>query len=182
MTSLCSRRSPSPFEDNVVLDRISFRLPRGENKGCLRGRRLWEKHDPEAGPGADQARPRTHLHIGRRHSPPCRRSNSSNFAARWEFVFQESALFDSLTVRDNVALPADGRSHGRPRRDRAARPAKPSVVELEHTLDMFPRRTLGRHAPAGCNRSGHHHATRDSTLRTRPPAAWIRSLRPRSSS
>ena len=58
-------------------------------------------------------------------------------------VFQESALFDSLTVRENVAYRLmeergiyDDEIDGRVRE--ALR-----FVELEHTLDMFPSELSG---------------------------------------
>jgi len=39
------------FEDNVVPGPHFLPSTPRRNKGCLRGRRLWEKHDPEAGLG-----------------------------------------------------------------------------------------------------------------------------------
>ena len=60
-------------------------------------------------------------------------------------VFQESALFDSLTVRENVAfrLMEEG-NISEEEIDRRVREAL-SFVELEHTIDMFPRIS-----PAAC--------------------------------
>jgi phospholipid/cholesterol/gamma-HCH transport system ATP-binding protein len=58
-------------------------------------------------------------------------------------VFQESALFDSLTVRDNVAfrlLEEDDVSEEE--MDRRVREAL-SFVELEHTVDMLPSELSG---------------------------------------
>jgi phospholipid/cholesterol/gamma-HCH transport system ATP-binding protein len=58
-------------------------------------------------------------------------------------VFQESALFDSLTVRDNVAfrLLEEG-DVPEEEMDRRVREAL-SFVELEHTVDMFPSELSG---------------------------------------
>ena len=58
-------------------------------------------------------------------------------------VFQESALFDSLTVRDNVAfrLLEEG-DVAEDEMDRRVREAL-SFVELEHTVDMFPSELSG---------------------------------------
>jgi phospholipid/cholesterol/gamma-HCH transport system ATP-binding protein len=58
-------------------------------------------------------------------------------------VFQESALFDSLTVRDNVAfrLLEEG-DVADDEMDRRVREAL-SFVELEHTVDMFPSELSG---------------------------------------
>src|SRR5437867_5646310 len=58
-------------------------------------------------------------------------------------VFQESALFDSLTVRENVAFRLmeehDVSDEEIERRVREAL----SFVELEHTVDMFPSELSG---------------------------------------
>ena len=58
-------------------------------------------------------------------------------------VFQESALFDSFTVRENVAfrLIEDG-DVAEDEIDRRVREAL-SFVELEHTVDMFPAELSG---------------------------------------
>jgi len=58
-------------------------------------------------------------------------------------VFQESALFDSLTVRENVAFRLL-EEHGIYSEDidRRVREAL-SFVELEHTVDMFPSELSG---------------------------------------
>jgi phospholipid/cholesterol/gamma-HCH transport system ATP-binding protein len=58
-------------------------------------------------------------------------------------VFQESALFDSLSVHDNVAyrLLEEGKV-GEGEMDRRVRQAL-SFVELEHTMDMFPGELSG---------------------------------------
>src|SRR5579863_9531379 len=57
---------------------------------------------------------------------------------RLGMVFQESALFDSLTVRENVAFRLI-EEHGLydDEADRRVREAL-RFVELEHTVDMFP--------------------------------------------
>ena len=58
-------------------------------------------------------------------------------------VFQESALFDSLTVRENVAfrLMEEG-NVSEEEIERRVREAL-SFVELEHTVDMFPSELSG---------------------------------------
>jgi phospholipid/cholesterol/gamma-HCH transport system ATP-binding protein len=64
------------------------------------------------------------------------------FRRRVGFVFQEGALFDSLTVGENVAyrLEQDGVSEEeiRPRVDEVLR-----FVELEHTVDQLPSELSG---------------------------------------
>lgn len=150
---IVARQSPSPdiivfedvsiaFEDKVVLNGISFRLPRGETKALFgvagSGKSTILKlalglMKPDSGSiytlGADVVRmPEEELFDLRRQAG---------------IVFQESALFDSLTVRDNVAyrlmeegtLPSD-------EIERRVREAL-RFVELENTLDMFPAELSG---------------------------------------
>jgi phospholipid/cholesterol/gamma-HCH transport system ATP-binding protein len=65
--------------------------------------------------------------------------------ARAGMLFQEGALFDSLTIEENVAYPLMNQKlvkcppeEVRPRVERAL-----SFVELEHTLDKFPSELSG---------------------------------------
>ncbi len=130
------------FDNNVVLDGVSFDLLRGETKILLgiagsgkstilklalglikpdRGRIFVLGHEVSALPEEDLFDLRRNIGM----------------------VFQESALFDSLTVRENVAyrlheeadLPDDEIER---RVVEALR-----FVELEHTLDMFPSELSG---------------------------------------
>ncbi len=56
---------------------------------------------------------------------------------RTGMVFQEGALFDSLSIRDNVAYQL--RVDGRPEEEIEARVRDAlRFVELEHTIDLFP--------------------------------------------
>ncbi len=58
-------------------------------------------------------------------------------------VFQESALFDSLTVRENVAFRlAEEKEFPEDEIERRVREAL-SFVELEHTIDHFPSELSG---------------------------------------
>ena len=58
-------------------------------------------------------------------------------------VFQESALFDSLTVRENVAyrLIEEGKLPEEEIEKRVREAL--SFVELEHTMDMYPSELSG---------------------------------------
>ncbi|ABF41892.1 ABC transporter, ATPase subunit [Candidatus Koribacter versatilis Ellin345] len=58
-------------------------------------------------------------------------------------VFQESALFDSLTVRENVAYPL--REQGGIPDDEIEKRVREALrfVELEHTVDLFPSELSG---------------------------------------
>lgn len=129
------------FEEKVVLDGVSFQLPRGDTKALF----------GIAGSGKS-----TILKLALGLMPPdsgrifvlgeeiTRMSEEELFAIRRRvgIVFQESALFDSLTVRNNVAfrLMEEHLSD-----DDIDQRVKESLrfVELEHTMDMFPAELSG---------------------------------------
>jgi len=130
------------FEDNQVLDNISFQLPQGETKAIFgvagAGKSIILKLTlglikPDAGRiwvlGEEvSALPEEQLFELRR---------------RIGMVFQESALFDSLTVRDNVAfrLIEEGGTPEEEIEERVREALR--FVELEHTLDMLPGELSG---------------------------------------
>ncbi len=130
------------FEDNQVLDNISFQLPQGETKAIFgvagAGKSIILKLTlglikPDAGRiwvlGEEvSALPEEQLFELRR---------------RIGMVFQESALFDSLTVRDNVAfrLIEEGGTPEQEIEERVREALR--FVELEHTLDMLPGELSG---------------------------------------
>jgi len=130
------------FEDNHVLRGVSFRLPLGETKALF----------GVAGAGKSTI---LKLSLGLLKPDSGRITVLGNevtempeedlFPMRGHLgmVFQESALFDSLTVRENVAYRLteehgiyDDEIDGRVRE--ALR-----FVELEHTLDLFPSELSG---------------------------------------
>ncbi len=130
------------FEDNQVLDGISFQLPQGETKAVFgvagAGKSIILKLalgliKPDAGRiwvlGEEvTALPEEQLFELRR---------------RIGMVFQESALFDSLTVRDNVAfrLIEEGGTSAEEIEARVREVLR--FVELEHTVDMLPGELSG---------------------------------------
>jgi phospholipid/cholesterol/gamma-HCH transport system ATP-binding protein len=130
------------FEDKPVLDGISFRLPKGECKAIFgvagSGKSTILKLalgllKPDDG------------HIYVLGEDVTQMSEDALFEIRRKvgIVFQESALFDSLTVRENVAFrlleEGDIPDAEVERRVREAL----SFVELEHTLDKFPSELSG---------------------------------------
>ena len=80
-------------------------------------------------------------------------------------VFQESALFDSLTVRENVAFRLI--EEGNVSEDEIERRVREalSFVELEHTVDMFPVGAFRRNAAPGGDCTGHHYPAGNPALR-----------------
>ena len=69
-----------------------------------------------------------------------------NLRARTGVLFQEGALFDSLTIRENVAYPLENqRATTPPSADEIEHRVRETLrfVELEHTLDKFPSELSG---------------------------------------
>lgn len=129
------------FEENVVLDEVSFQLPRGETKALFgvagAGKSTILKLAlglirPDAGRIVVLGEEITSL------------SEQQLFEIRRRvgIVFQESALFDSLTVRDNVAFRLMEEHLSDEEIDKRVRESL-RFVELEHTMDMFPSELSG---------------------------------------
>jgi phospholipid/cholesterol/gamma-HCH transport system ATP-binding protein len=130
------------FEDNAVLRGVSFHLPFGETKALF----------GVAGTGKS-----TILKLALGLLPPdsgritvlgnevtqMREQELFPMRGRLGMVFQESALFDSMTVRENVAYRLM-EEHGiyDDAIDQRVRQAL-RFVELEHTLDLFPAELSG---------------------------------------
>jgi phospholipid/cholesterol/gamma-HCH transport system ATP-binding protein len=129
------------FEDNVVLNGVSFHLPRGETKALF----------GVAGSGKSTA---LKLALGLMKPDSGRifllgqevtsMSEQELFELRRRagIVFQESALFDSLRVRENVAYRMMEEGLSEEEVDRRVREAL-RFVELERTIDMFPSELSG---------------------------------------
>jgi phospholipid/cholesterol/gamma-HCH transport system ATP-binding protein len=130
------------FEDKVVLDGISFRLPRGETKAIFgvagSGKSTMLKMalgllKPDSGHIYTLGQDVTHM----------REEDLFDLRRKLGIVFQESALFDSLTVRDNVAYGL--MEEGTVPPDEIERRVREALrfVELENTVDMFPAELSG---------------------------------------
>jgi phospholipid/cholesterol/gamma-HCH transport system ATP-binding protein len=130
------------FGDHEVLRGVSFRLPIGETKAVF----------GVAGSGKS-----TILKLALGLLPPdsgritvlgndvsqMPEQNLFPLRGRLGMVFQESALFDSLTVRENVAYRLT-EEHGVYDDSIDARVRETlRFVELEHTLDLFPSELSG---------------------------------------
>ena len=80
-------------------------------------------------------------------------------------VFQESALFDSLTVEENVAYRLIEET-GRVTDEIHARVLEAlRFVELEHTVYPVSLRAFRRHAASRGDCARHHHAARGAAVR-----------------
>jgi phospholipid/cholesterol/gamma-HCH transport system ATP-binding protein len=130
------------FEDKTILDGISFQLARGETKAIFgiagSGKSTILKLTlgllkPDAGL----------IHV--LGEDVTQMSEESLFELRRKIgmVFQESALFDSLTVRENVAFRLmEEHDLSEDEIERRVRECL-SFVELEQTVDMFPSELSG---------------------------------------
>src|SRR5882724_5100127 len=130
------------FDDKQVLDRISFRLAHGETKALFgvagSGKSTILKlalglMKPDSG----------RIYVLGQDVTQMSEKNLFTLRSRIGMVFQESALFDSFTVRENVAfrLIEDG-DVADEEIERRVREAL-SFVELERTIDMFPAELSG---------------------------------------
>lgn len=130
------------FEEKVVLDGISFRLPRGETKALFGVAGSGKSTILKLAMGLIRA---DSGHIYTLGHDVTQMPEEELFELRRQvgIVFQESALFDSLTVRDNVAFRL--MDEGVATAEEIERRVREALrfVELEHTLDMFPSELSG---------------------------------------
>jgi phospholipid/cholesterol/gamma-HCH transport system ATP-binding protein len=130
------------FEDKPLLDGISFHLARGETKALL----------GVAGSGKSTILKLTlglikpdsgSIYVLGEDVTQMSEEQLFDLRRKIGIVFQESALFDSLTVRENVAFRLMEEGHTSEEEiERRVREAL-SFVELERTVDMFPAELSG---------------------------------------
>lgn len=129
------------FEDLQVLNGISFELKRGETKVVL----------GIAGSGKSTIlklclgllRPDSgHIYVLGHDITGMSEEELFDLRSQVGIVFQESALFDSLTVRDNVAFRLMEEHLPEEEIERRVREAL-SFVELEQAIDKFPSELSG---------------------------------------
>jgi phospholipid/cholesterol/gamma-HCH transport system ATP-binding protein len=129
------------FESGKLLDGISFELARGETKVLLgvagSGKTTILKLalgllKPDSG----------HIYVLGYDVTQMKENDLFELRRNIGMVFQESALFDSLTVRENVAYRL--MEEDLPPEEIEARVREAlRFVELEHTIDMYPSELSG---------------------------------------
>jgi phospholipid/cholesterol/gamma-HCH transport system ATP-binding protein len=130
------------FEDKPVLDGISFCLTKGETKAIFgvagSGKSTILKLalgllKPDDG----------HIYVLGEDVTQMSEDALFDLRRKVGIVFQESALFDSLTVRENVAFRT--LEEGHVSEDEVEKPVREalSFVELEDTIDKFPSELSG---------------------------------------
>ncbi len=129
------------FDELVVLDGVSFALHKGETKILLgvagSGKSLLLKLalgllKPDRG----------HIWVLGEDVTEMREKDLFELRRRIGMVFQESALFDSLTVRENVSFRLQEEHVADDEIERRVRESL-RFVELEHTVDLFPAELSG---------------------------------------
>lgn len=130
------------FEDKVVLDGISFRLNKGETKAIFGVAGSGKSTILKLSIGLIKP-DRGHIYTLGEDITQMREEDLFDLRRKVGIVFQESALFDSLTVRENVAfrLYEEGNIVEAEIEERVREVLR--FVELEHTLDMFPAALSG---------------------------------------
>jgi phospholipid/cholesterol/gamma-HCH transport system ATP-binding protein len=130
------------FDEKVVLDRVSFELLRGENKILLGESGVGKSTILKLVLGLIKPDSGNIFVLG--HEVSAMHENDLfELRRKIGMVFQESALFDSLPVRDNVAyrLIEEGDVSEEEVENRVREALR--FVELEHTLDLFPGELSG---------------------------------------
>ncbi|MBZ5522811.1 MAG: ATP-binding cassette domain-containing protein [Acidobacteriia bacterium] len=129
------------FEGLTVLDGVSFELKRGETKALMgvagSGKSTILKlclglMKPDSG----------HIYVLGHDVTAMTEEELFDLRNKVGIVFQESALFDSLKVRDNVAFRLTEEKLPEQEIDARVREAL-SFVEMENTMDMFPSELSG---------------------------------------
>ena len=130
------------FEENRVLQGVSFQLPFGETKALFGVAGSGKSTILKLALGLlppDSGR----ITVLGNEVPQMREQELLSMRGRLGMVFQESALFDSLTVSENVAYRLM-EEHGIYDESIDARVRESlRFVELEHTVDMFPSELSG---------------------------------------
>lgn len=130
------------FEGLQVLDGISFELPHGETKAIFGVAGSGKSTILKLALGLIKP-DRGRIFVLGEEVTRMREEDLFELRRRVGMVFQESALFDSLTVKENVAfrLMEEANVSEKEIDDRVREALR--FVELEHTMNMFPSELSG---------------------------------------
>ena len=130
------------FERKVVLDGVSFRLTHGETKAIFGVAGSGKSTILKLALGLLKPDSGRIMVLG---EDITRMSEDQLFELRRRvgIVFQESALFDSLTVRENVAFRLLDEGYVSDEEIEARVREALGFVELEHTVDLYPSELSG---------------------------------------
>jgi len=130
------------FEDHTVLDGISFSLAHGETKAIFGTAGSGKSTLLKLSMGLIKP-DRGRIYLLGNDVTEMQEKDLFELRRQVGIVFQESALFDSLTVRENVAfrLMEEGHIPAEEIENRVREALR--FVELEHTLEMLPSELSG---------------------------------------
>ena len=130
------------FEGNQVLDGVSFEVARGETRAVFGVAGVGKSTILKLALGLVKP-DRGHIYVLGYDVTQMREEELFDLRRKVGMVFQESALFDSLTVRENVAfrLIEEGDVPEQELEQRVREALR--FVELEHTVSMFPAELSG---------------------------------------
>ncbi|HET8891850.1 MAG TPA: ATP-binding cassette domain-containing protein [Candidatus Angelobacter sp.] len=129
------------FEDSPVLDGVSFELRRGETKVIMGVAGSGKSTILKLCLGLLQP-DRGHIYVLGHDITTMSEEELFDLRSKVGIVFQESALFDSLTVRDNVAFRLMEEHLPESEVEKRVRESL-SFVELEDAIDKFPAELSG---------------------------------------
>jgi phospholipid/cholesterol/gamma-HCH transport system ATP-binding protein len=129
------------FEENVVLNGVSFHLPRGETKALFGVAGSGKSTILKLAMGLMRPDSGRIFLLGEEVTSMSEQA-LFDLRRRVGIVFQESALFDSLRVRENVAFRLMEEHLSEEEIDGRVREAL-RFVELERTIDMYPSELSG---------------------------------------
>ncbi|EPR44753.1 ABC transporter related protein [Desulfovibrio sp. X2] len=130
------------FGDNAVLKGVDLTFHQGEITTIIGksgvGKSVMIKHivgllEPDSGEILVRGRPLSKMDKGERKA----------FKGRVSYMFQSNALFDSMTVFDNVALPLRERRHLPESEVRGKVLGLLEILELPHVTDRYPSQLSG---------------------------------------
>jgi phospholipid/cholesterol/gamma-HCH transport system ATP-binding protein len=129
------------FDENIVLDGVSFQLHKAETKILLGVAGAGKSVILKLALGLLKP-DRGRIWVLDNDVTQMKEEDLFDLRRRIGMVFQESALFDSFTVRENVAYRLIEEHVSPDETERRVREAL-RFVELEHTLDLFPAELSG---------------------------------------
>ncbi len=129
------------FEGNQVLDGVSFEVARGETKAVFGVAGVGKSTILKLALGLVKP-DRGHIYVLGYDVIEMKEQELFELRRTVGMVCQECALFDSLTVRENVAYRLLEEHVSLDETERRVREAL-RFVELEHTLDLFPSELSG---------------------------------------
>src|ERR1043166_5383064 len=129
------------FEDSPVLDGVSFELRRGETKVVLGVAGLGKRTILKLCLGLLQP-DHGHIYVLGHDITTMSEEELFDLRSKVGIVFQESALFDSLTVRDNVAFRLMEEHLPESEVEKRVRESL-SFVEMEEAIDKLPAELSG---------------------------------------